>query len=49
MHRSVYGPAYNKFTNAGRLRIAVRLTQAKLTERMGVDRGYISGIEEGER
>jgi transcriptional regulator with XRE-family HTH domain len=35
--------------NVKRLRIAAGLTQAALAERMGVDRGYISGLELGQR
>ena len=33
--------------NVRRLRIAARLSQAELAERMGVDRGYVSGLELG--
>jgi transcriptional regulator with XRE-family HTH domain len=36
-------------TNVRRLRIAAGLTQAGLAERMGIDRGYVSGLEKGER
>jgi transcriptional regulator with XRE-family HTH domain len=35
--------------NVKRLRIAAGLSQAKLAERMGVDRAYVSGLELGER
>jgi transcriptional regulator with XRE-family HTH domain len=35
--------------NIKRLRIAAGLSQAKLAERMGVDRAYISGLELGQR
>lgn len=35
--------------NVQRLRIAAGLTQAKLAERMGVDRAYVSGLELGQR
>jgi transcriptional regulator with XRE-family HTH domain len=35
--------------NVRRLRIAAGLTQAKLSERIGVDRAYVSGLELGER
>ena len=35
--------------NLKRLRIAAGLSQAKLAERMGVDRAYISGLELGGR
>jgi transcriptional regulator with XRE-family HTH domain len=35
--------------NVRRLRIAAGLTQAKLAERMGVDRAYVSGLELGQR
>ncbi len=35
--------------NVQRLRIAAGLTQAALAERMGVDRGYVSGLELGQR
>src|SRR3954465_3063004 len=31
------------------LRLAAGLSQAQLAERMGVDRGYISGLEQGAR
>lgn len=36
-------------SNIRRLRIAAGLTQAELAERMGVDRGYVSGLELGQR
>lgn len=35
--------------NIRRLRIAAKLTQAELAERMGVDRAYVSGLELGQR
>jgi transcriptional regulator with XRE-family HTH domain len=35
--------------NVRRLRVAAGLTQAKLAERLGVDRAYVSGLERGER
>jgi transcriptional regulator with XRE-family HTH domain len=35
--------------NVRRLRAAAGLTQAKLAERMGVDRAYVSGLELGQR
>jgi transcriptional regulator with XRE-family HTH domain len=35
--------------NIKRLRIAAGLSQAKLAERMGVDRAYVSGLELGQR
>jgi transcriptional regulator with XRE-family HTH domain len=35
--------------NVRRLRVAAGLTQAELAERMGVDRGYVSGLELGQR
>ncbi len=35
--------------NVRRLRIAAGLSQAALSERMGVDRAYVSGLEKGER
>ena len=35
--------------NTRRLRIAAGLSQAKLAERMGVDRAYVSGVEMGQR
>jgi transcriptional regulator with XRE-family HTH domain len=35
--------------NVRRLRISAGLTQAKLAERMGVDRAYVSGLELGQR
>jgi len=31
--------------NVRRLRTAAGLSQAELAERMGVDRGYVSGLE----
>ena len=35
--------------NVRRLRLAAGLSQAGLSERMGVDRAYVSGLEKGER
>jgi transcriptional regulator with XRE-family HTH domain len=35
--------------NVKRLRMAARLSQAELAERMGVDRAYVSGLELGQR
>jgi transcriptional regulator with XRE-family HTH domain len=35
--------------NVRRLRIAAGMTQAELAARMGVDRAYVSGLEQGER
>jgi transcriptional regulator with XRE-family HTH domain len=35
--------------NVKRLRIAAGITQAALAERMGVDRAYVSGLEQGQR
>lgn len=35
--------------NVKRLRIGAGLTQATLAERMGVDRAYVSGLEQGQR
>jgi transcriptional regulator with XRE-family HTH domain len=35
--------------NVKRLRTAAGLSQAKLAERMGVDRAYVSGLELGQR
>ncbi len=35
--------------NVRRLRLAAGISQAKLAERMGVDRAYVSGLEKGER
>lgn len=35
--------------NVKKLRIAAKLTQAELAERMGVDRAYVSGLEQGQR
>jgi transcriptional regulator with XRE-family HTH domain len=35
--------------NVKRLRMAAGLTQAGLAERMGVDRAYVSGLEQGQR
>jgi transcriptional regulator with XRE-family HTH domain len=35
--------------NVRRLRLAAGLSQAALSERMGVDRAYVSGLERGER
>lgn len=36
-------------TNVRRLRLAAGLSQAALSERMGLDRAYVSGLERGER
>jgi transcriptional regulator with XRE-family HTH domain len=36
-------------TNVKRLRLSAGLSQAQLSERMGVDRAYVSGLEKGER
>jgi transcriptional regulator with XRE-family HTH domain len=35
--------------NVKRLRIAAGISQAKLAERMGVDRAYVNGLELGRR
>jgi transcriptional regulator with XRE-family HTH domain len=35
--------------NVRRLRIAAGISQAKLAERLGVDRAYVSGLELGRR
>jgi transcriptional regulator with XRE-family HTH domain len=35
--------------NVKRLRIAAGISQAKLADRMGVDRAYVSGLELGQR
>jgi transcriptional regulator with XRE-family HTH domain len=35
--------------NVKRLRIAAGLSQAKLAERLGIDRAYVSGLELGQR
>lgn len=35
--------------NVKRLRIAAGITQAELAELVGVDRAYISGLEQGNR
>jgi transcriptional regulator with XRE-family HTH domain len=35
--------------NVRRLRLASKLTQAELAVRVGVDRAYISGLEQGQR
>ena len=35
--------------NVKRLRVAAGLSQAALSERMGVDRAYVSGLELGQR
>jgi len=35
--------------NVRRVRLAAGLSQAKLAERMGVDRAYVSGLESGQR
>ena len=35
--------------NVKRLRLAAELSQAELANRMGVDRAYVSGLEQGQR
>lgn len=35
--------------NVKRLRIAAKITQAELANRIGVDRAYVSGLEQGQR
>ena len=35
--------------NVKRLRLAAGISQAELADRMGVDRGYVSGLELGQR
>ena len=35
--------------NVRRLRLAAKISQAELAERMGVDRSYVSGLELGTR
>jgi transcriptional regulator with XRE-family HTH domain len=35
--------------NVKRLRLAAGLSQAELAYRMGVDRAYVSGLEQGQR
>lgn len=35
--------------NVKRLRISAEVSQAELAERMGVDRAYVSGLEQGQR
>jgi transcriptional regulator with XRE-family HTH domain len=35
--------------NVRRLRLAVKISQAELAARMGVDRAYVSGLELGQR
>ena len=35
--------------NVRRLRLAAKISQAELAERMGVDRAYVSGLEKGQR
>jgi transcriptional regulator with XRE-family HTH domain len=35
--------------NVKRLRLAAGISQAKLADRMGVDRAYVSGLELGQR
>jgi transcriptional regulator with XRE-family HTH domain len=35
--------------NVRRLRLAAGLSQAELADRMGVDRAYVSGLEQGQR
>lgn len=36
-------------SNIKRLRLAAKVSQADLAERMGVDRAYVSGLELGQR
>jgi transcriptional regulator with XRE-family HTH domain len=35
--------------NVKRLRLAAKISQAELATRMGVDRAYVSGLEQGSR
>jgi transcriptional regulator with XRE-family HTH domain len=35
--------------NIRRLRLAAKISQAELAERMGIDRAYVSGLEQGQR
>lgn len=35
--------------NVKRLRVAAKITQAELANRIGVDRAYVSGLEQGQR
>lgn len=35
--------------NVRKLRLAAELSQAELADRMGVDRAYVSGLEQGQR
>ena len=35
--------------NVRRIRLAAKLSQAELAARMGVDRAYVSGLEQGNR
>lgn len=35
--------------NIRRLRLAAKISQAELAVRMGVDRAYVSGLEQGSR
>lgn len=35
--------------NVRRLRLAAKISQAELAARMGVDRAYVSGLEQGTR
>lgn len=35
--------------NVRRLRLAAKISQAELAARMGVDRSYVSGLEQGTR
>lgn len=35
--------------NVKRLRVAAKITQAELADRIGVDRAYVSGLEQGQR
>jgi transcriptional regulator with XRE-family HTH domain len=36
-------------SNVRRLRLAAKITQAELADRVGVDRSYVSGLEQGQR
>jgi transcriptional regulator with XRE-family HTH domain len=36
-------------SNLRRLRLAAKISQAELASRMGVDRAYVSGLEQGQR
>lgn len=35
--------------NVRRIRLAAKISQAELAARMGVDRAYVSGLEQGKR